>query len=999
MVETRVSLIHHFPRLCAGLALAALLSLSACGGGGGGGGDSGDVGDSGDGGGAGTLADPIADAGVNISVAYSASVTLDGTQSSDPEGDALSYLWTQTGGTIVTLSDPTSAQPSFTAPSAATTLSFSLTVTAGGRTSTADTMSVTVLAVGFGTGTVIDTPAGRAQIDRLRTAQDPSGGTAMALYVAKGYSPDSAGDAALHLYASRYDGSGWGTPALVDAGTPGADIVPGGVAHLGAGRYLAGWIENSGLWSFKVKARFYDPATGWGAVQTVLDYAPGFPYAYTSPEQLYVGADAVTGNAFFVWSDTFDGNAFLDYRNGSWNASLRGIAGEAFSSFDCDGSRCVLLTEDAPSIYAVRYTQSDGSLSSEQLESLALMFGQAQVAANALGIHAVWSRFTGSDSRIVYRRLNPGSATWSAEEILAISTPTHTLGGAPKLAAAGAGELKVFYTRAPNTTSDSTLYAVTRDAGSGLWSAEETVRSYPPATSDINLRASYLDDSKLQIAFATATGFSAMRHDGSSWSAETDIHTYRATPGAQYGTYLLGMPSGKALFVVDDAYQPTGNETDAAGVWAGSAELPMTGLDGGSGYAQVASAPDGSTLALWIQWVLTDQAVYAAYRSPAGGWSAPQRLSPADDDAYALSVHYVGGGLYAAVWKALSDGVPYANLHAATFDTTAESWGAVTSVGESGIEDWLGSATDGADRVMAAWYVVKSGEPTLRAAVYDAAAEAWGTAATVNDVSVTVQGAAVASDQADRFMVVWQEASSWPGTLRARGYAAGIWDAAIADVDTASQFGIDDTPAALASAAAGEYMACWIGHLELDATDPNDYETGQIRCAREAAGTWSAVETVQALSRPLLGDTYGGPALVADGTGYALAWRGCADSNPTRWYAAGYASATWSRPVTIFDGPVSSFCDDETYTAPTLARDVGGNLLAAWSTSESLTRSSAYAAYYDAAGAQWTQGQVIESAAGDTLTVRSAALAAGGFDLLWIQDEGTRYAVHAGQTQ
>jgi hypothetical protein len=990
MAGTRVSLAHPLPKLRTGLALAALLLLSACGGGGGGGGGD-------DEGGGGSLADPIAKAGTDITVAYDASVTLDGTQSSDPEGGALSYLWTQTGGPSVALSNPTSAQPTFTAPSVATTLSFSLAVTAGGRTSTADTVSVTVLAVGFGPATVIDTPAGRAQINQLRTAQDRSGGTAIALYVAEGYSPDSAGDAARHLYATRYDGSVWGTPELVDAGTPGTDIVPGGVAHLGAGRYLAGWIETSGLWSFEVKARFYEPGSGWGAVQTVLDYTPGLPYDYTNPEQLYVGADAATGNAFFVWSDLFDGNAFLDYRNGSWNANFRGIAGDSVSSFDCDGSRCVLLTEDGLSIWAVRYTQSDGLLNTEQLESSVLMFGQAQVAANDLGIHAVWSRFTGSDSRIVYRRLNPGSTTWSAEEILAISTATHTLGGAPKLAAAGAGELKVFYTRAPNTTSDSTLYAVTRDAG--VWSAEETVRSYPPATSDISLRAGYLDDSSVQIAFATGAGFSAMRHDGGSWSTETPIHTYRASPGAQYGTYLLGMPSGKALFVVDDAYQPTGNETDAAGMWAGSAELPMTGLDGGSGYVEVASAPDGSALALWIQWELTDPAVYASYRPQAGAWSTPQRLSPPDDSAWALGVHYVGGGLYAGVWKAKSGGDTYAALHAATFDTTSESWGSVASVGESGIEDWLGSASDGAGRVMAAWYLVKTGEPTLRAAVYDAAAEAWGTATQVNDVSVTVRGAAVASDQADRFMVVWQEATSTPGTLRARSYAAGTWDATIADVDTASQFGNDDTPAALASAAAGEYMACWIGHLELEASDPNDYETGQIRCARQSAGTWSAVETVQSLSRPLLGNTYGGPALIAAGTDYALAWRGCADSNPTRWYGAGYAGAAWSAPVTLFDGPVGNICDDETYTAPAVARDGAGNLLAAWSTYESLTRTSAFAAYYDAAGAQWTQGQAIESTPGNTLTVRSTPLTAGGFDLFWIQDEGTRYAVHAGQTQ
>ncbi|WP_375266786.1 PKD domain-containing protein, partial [Planktotalea sp.] len=92
---------------------------------------------------------PIAHAGHDQTVVSAASVTLDGSASSDPGGDALTYAWTQTSGTTVTLSDTTAVQPTFTAPTlnigdAAATLVFSLTVNDGLVDSAADTVSITV---------------------------------------------------------------------------------------------------------------------------------------------------------------------------------------------------------------------------------------------------------------------------------------------------------------------------------------------------------------------------------------------------------------------------------------------------------------------------------------------------------------------------------------------------------------------------------------------------------------------------------------------------------------------------------------------------------------------------------------------------------------------------------------------------------------------------------------------------------------------------------------
>jgi len=87
---------------------------------------------------------PIADAGADRTVdSEQAGVTLDGTGSSDPDGDALTYSWTQIGGPGVSLSGADTATPSFDAPVGPATLEFELSVDDGGATDT-DTVVVTV---------------------------------------------------------------------------------------------------------------------------------------------------------------------------------------------------------------------------------------------------------------------------------------------------------------------------------------------------------------------------------------------------------------------------------------------------------------------------------------------------------------------------------------------------------------------------------------------------------------------------------------------------------------------------------------------------------------------------------------------------------------------------------------------------------------------------------------------------------------------------------------
>lgn len=80
---------------------------------------------------------PVADAGLSQTVEQDTSVTLSGLESSDPDGDPLSFSWNQTAGPSVSLSNSTSSSPTFTAPEVTEmeTLTFELTVSDGNQSS------------------------------------------------------------------------------------------------------------------------------------------------------------------------------------------------------------------------------------------------------------------------------------------------------------------------------------------------------------------------------------------------------------------------------------------------------------------------------------------------------------------------------------------------------------------------------------------------------------------------------------------------------------------------------------------------------------------------------------------------------------------------------------------------------------------------------------------------------------------------------------------------
>jgi hypothetical protein len=121
---------------------------------------------------------PTADAGADTDVQSGTVVTLDGSGSSDPDSDMLSYSWSQVSGTQVQLANATGAKPSFTA-SVTGTYIFELIVADAKVSSTPDTVTVRVL------------KQNTAPVAEAGDDQDTKVGTLVSLDAGASYDPDA----------------------------------------------------------------------------------------------------------------------------------------------------------------------------------------------------------------------------------------------------------------------------------------------------------------------------------------------------------------------------------------------------------------------------------------------------------------------------------------------------------------------------------------------------------------------------------------------------------------------------------------------------------------------------------------------------------------------------------------------------------------------------------------------------------------------------------------
>lgn len=243
---------------------------------------------------------PVADAGANRTVMVGVEVTLDGSGSTDPDGDSLSFAWSfvsRPDGSSASLSNVDTENPTFT-PDVAGEYIVGLVVTDG--TLESDPATVIITAVLSGTWQ----SAAQLVADALTFDMASNSQSAMLVWI-----EESGGTYRLsaRLYDSETDT--WNGPIVIASDSTAEFVMPQVALHE-TGAAAVVWVQyetgGNAVW-----ARIYQNDT-WGAPQQISDglvTSASRPHvAINETGQVLAAWQQTLATDYSIWANTFDGS-------------------------------------------------------------------------------------------------------------------------------------------------------------------------------------------------------------------------------------------------------------------------------------------------------------------------------------------------------------------------------------------------------------------------------------------------------------------------------------------------------------------------------------------------------------------------------------------------------------------------------------------------------------------------------------------------------------------
>jgi len=547
---------------------------------------------------------PVAVASAPASVTAGSSVTLDGSASHDPDGDALRWRWTvsaQPAGAGVILSDPAQASPSFVA-AVAGSYTLSLVVSDGALDSAPVTLTLVVQAADPGPLSIVLDPAEPVSGIVVFTLSGPHEGRVSWYLDLQLLGPAEGSEQATASWDSR--GASLGTHLIV--------------------------------------ARLHDAQGGWREVRRNFEVGP---QAVTltartrgSTGMLEVDVSATSPYRISSVSATIDGRPLgrLETPNGC-GVSGRECAGPDYHAW--------LFAIDAdqlgPGPHAMLITAVDG-------------MGRSATLAHEVLVGPLLSMRTPLDGSVVYGRLEiSGSVRGLPADDVQVEV---TLGGMPVLSSRGSsfsGEYDLSGV-APNRY----LLTVTARDGSGLVTREEYRIAIAPSPNWVRPSAFRLPRSDAQVLAARGTyvlhdaGTSELwLHDIASdqalrlryegfWDRLFGDRFFVSSEGTVYALGNTGDCSSQCLYRWDSAgvlHNLTAANPHSANKAAGGAAVHDGAPRTADGYALWATTGDGGNL----QRLVLYDTLRNSFRLVAAEGS--------EIDAYDLSVR---AGVATVVWSA-----------------------------------------------------------------------------------------------------------------------------------------------------------------------------------------------------------------------------------------------------------------------------------------------------------------------------------------------------------